>query len=87
MELQELVDRIQRWKQRTSEDAAAPAPSPALDEEFASEGVDAAYAVDEMMDEEAPQSVAAGDLLDFDDMDEVTELNNDDSGIIDVTES
>jgi hypothetical protein len=84
MELQELVERIQRWKQRTSETAASPTPE---FKEASEEDSEVAYAAEAMPPEtDEVEKPGNGNLVDFDEMD-VTELNNDDSGIIDVTES
>ena len=75
MELQELVDRIQRWKQRTESQ-----PAGEIENEFAEENADefAANATEDL----APQEVDS-EVLDFEEM-ELTELPNGDSGVIDI---
>ena len=86
MELQELVDRIQRWKQRTETESSYGMAEESLEESF-DEVENNALAVEEE-ETQAPEVQADpdSDVLDFDEM-EVTELNNDDSGIVDITES
>ena len=99
MELQELVDRIQRWKERTS---SQPAPDYAASDTFESASSEPGFAVEAESFESAspepelaveaetndaePGPMAKNDVLDFEEMDDVTELQGDDSGIVEVME-
>lgn len=84
MELQELVDRIQRWKERTSEPASDYA---VVESSESAEALASEYNAEIETTESEPPPVEGNEVLDFDDMNGVSELRGDESGIVEVTES
>lgn len=84
MELQELVDRIQRWKERTSESDSDYMVAESSEN---TEGLESEFDTEIETNGAEPKQVETNDVLDFEEMDDLNEVREDVSGIVEVEES